>query len=295
MRSPGQQMRRLTGNRTGFSSPRDGLRWWPPDPVNETALTLAVKAKSQRISLFLMDHGAMATPNTPDTVGTPLLYAVWDQNTDLVRRLLDNGADPNQQETILKRGKPAFPLLLAAEKDEKDDDTSTAIINIFLAAGARLNDQDREGFSALHMAAVCHKPSALKTLLQHGANMNPRLLNGSLPIHSAASRGTAKNVEILLDAGAEINVLNHGGRTPLHWAADNGNWETIETLLDRGALADVKSIDDGANTPLDMAHLAKCQPLWTRRGISRTEWDDESVESLLRRLGKAAKTGTNSP
>lgn len=284
--------RRLTGRRSGFCSPGNGLLWWPPDPVNETALTLAVKAKNQEIAHFLMEHGAMATPNTPDMVGTPLLYAVWDQNTDLVRTLLDKGADPNQRGTILKRGKPAFPLLLAAEKDEKDDDTST-IIKILLAAGAILNDQDCEGFSALHMAAVCHTSNALKTLLQHGANMNPRLLNGSLPIHSAASRGTAANVEILLDAGADINALSHAGRAPLHWAADNGNWETIETLLDRGALVDVKSMDDGANTPLDMAHLLKREV--RGRGFSCTEWDDERVERLLRRLGEAAKMDTNSP
>ncbi|PKY05540.1 ankyrin [Aspergillus campestris IBT 28561] len=117
--------------------------------------------------------------------------------------------------------------------------------------------------------------------------MNARLLNGSLPIHSAASRGARENLGILLDAGADINARNDNGRTPLHWAADNGNWETIEALLERGARVDVKSQDDGANTPVDMAYLAKGKSLWAGR-IFWADWKDERIERLLQRLKEAS-------
>ncbi|TPR07789.1 uracil-xanthine permease family protein [Aspergillus niger] len=270
--------RRLTGSRT---SP-DGLRWWPPDLICETALTLAVKANDREIVELLMRHGAMVTPSSPDTVGTPLLYAVRDQNSDLINALLDRGADPNQRGTIVEEGKRWFPLLIAVENGNPE------IIDLLLKAGSKLDDQDSEGFSALHVAAACRTSDGLKSLLhKHGANMNTRLLNGSLPIHSAASRGTPENLGILLDAGADINALNDNGRTPLHCAADNGNWEMIEALLERGALANVKSQDDGAITPVDMAYLAKRESVWASTTFS-ADWDDERIERLLQRLKEAS-------
>ncbi|GKZ82271.1 hypothetical protein AnigIFM56816_007079 [Aspergillus niger] len=270
--------RRLTGSRTL----PDGLRWWPPDLICETALTLAVKANDRDIAELLMRHGAMVTPISPDTVGTPLLYAVRDQNSDLINVLLDRGADPNQRGTIVEEGKPSFPLLIAAQNGNPE------IIDSLLGAGSKLDDQDSEGFSALHVAAACRTSDGLKSLLhKHGANMNTRLLNGSLPIHSAASRGTPENLGILLDAGADINAINDNGRTPLHCAADNGNWEMIEALLERGALANVKSQDDGANTPVDMAYLAKRESVWASMAFS-ADWDDERIERLLRRLKEAS-------
>ncbi|KAI2864964.1 hypothetical protein CBS147321_7110 [Aspergillus niger] len=270
--------RRLTGSRT---SP-DGLRWWPPDLICETALTLAVKANDREIAELLMRHGAMVTPSSPDTVGTPLLYAVRDQNSDLINVLLDSGADPNQRGTIVEEGKPLFPLLIAAENGNPE------IIDSLLGAGSILDDQDSEGFTALHVAAACRTSDGLKSLLhKHGANMNTRLLNGSPPIHSAASRGTPENLGRLLDAGADINALNDNGRTPLHCAADNGNWEMIEALLERRALANVKSQDDGANTPVDMAYLAKRESVWASMTFA-ADWDDERIERLLRRLKEAS-------
>ena len=267
---------------TGCHSSPDGCRWWPPDPICETALTLAVKGNNRDIAELLVRYGAMVTPSSPDTVGTPLLYAVREQNIDIINALLDRGADPNQRGTIVKKGKPSFPLLVAAENG------NPKIVDLLLEAGSLLNDQDTEGFSALHVAAACRTSDGLKSLLhKHGANMNARLVNGSLPIHSAASKGTPENLGILLDAGVDINAINETGRTPLHWAADNGNWETIEALLERGALADVQSQDDGAKTPVDMANLAKRRLIWAHKSL-RADWTDEKIDNLLQKLKEAS-------
>lgn len=281
--------RRLKGG--GGHSSSDGRRWWPLDPICEPALTLAAKADDQDMAELLIRHGAMVTPNSDDTVGTPLLYAVRDQNTDPITALLDKGADPSQHGTIVKKDKPTFPLLVAAEKGDNKPDLLTP----FLKAGSSANEQDSEGFSALHVAAssrVVGSSSSLKSLPHtRGANMNLRLLNGSLPIHSAASRGTPKNVGILLDAGAGINTVNDTGRTLLHWTADNSNWETIEYLLDCGAWADVKAHgDEGANTPVNLTYLARRRSIWARRTFSRDR-KEERIDRLLRRLKDASSVG----
>ena len=255
---------------------------WPPRPAYETPLTSAVREKNPDIARLLISHGALTTPTTPTTAGTPLLYAVWEGFGELIQELLRDGADANQRGTVLKRGKPTFPLLLAAERGD------VGIIGDLIAAGARVDDQDDEGFSALHAAAASEKPDALVALLQdHGASLNVRLMNGSQPIHSAASRGSARHVEILLDAGAPIDGRNNTGRTPLHWAAENGNWETVEYLLDRGAEAGAEADEVGAVTPLDMASVARGELRW-RSAAERKGWEAEGVDKLLERLKGAA-------
>jgi len=254
---------------------------WPPQPAHETALSYAIKQKNQELARELMRRGASTTPKTPATTGTPLLHAVWEQLIDIVRELLERGADPRRAGTILRRGKPTLPILLACEKSNAD------ILKLLLDAGARVDDQDDDGFSALHIAAAHKNTAVLETLVrEHGADLDVRMRNGSRPIHSAASKGTAENVKMLLDAGADIDHQNDAGRTPLHWAAEAGNWDTVEVLLERGADANIASGEDEPNMALELAHLAREKPTWERKKAG-DRWNDEKVKELLQRLGEA--------
>ncbi|KAH6999962.1 ankyrin repeat-containing domain protein [Ilyonectria destructans] len=255
---------------------------WPPPPADETPLTTAIANNYRDIARRIMSLGAAVMPDTPDTTGTPLLYAAWEQFSDLVRDLLERGANPNQRGTVLKREKLTFPLLLAIEKGNVD------IINQLINAGAKVDDQDIEGFSPLHVAAANKNPEVLRILIQdHHPSITPTLLNGSQPIHSAASRGTAEHVKILLDSGAAVDCKNNEGRTPLHWAANGACWDSVELLLDQGADASIKSDESGPNTALDLAHLAREKPDWQKRDDIVENWDDERVEKLLQRLKQA--------
>lgn len=259
---------------------------WPLQPPHESALTLAVKEKGQDVARLLIQHGALVTPTTPVTAGTPLLYAVSEELTDLARELLQAGADPKQRGMIQRQGKPTFPLLVAAEKGNVE------MIKHLIEAGASVDDQNEEGFSALHAAAAGREDTkALEALVRdHGADTQVHLRNGSRPIHSAAAKGTAQHVKVLLDAGADIDQKNDSGRTPLHWAADSGNWDTLELLLDEGADVNVKVDEGGACTPLDLAFLAREKSKWQWVADYR-KWDGERVDALLERL-RSTKTST---
>lgn len=252
---------------------------WPLQPPHESALTLAVKEKGQDVARLLIQRGALVTPTTPVTAGTPLLYAVSEELTELVRELVEAGADPKQRGMIQRQGKPTFPLFVAAEKGNIE------IIKHLIEAGASVDDQDEEGFSALHAAAAGRDDTnALEALVRdHSADTRVHLRNGSQPIHSAAAKGTAQHVKVLLDAGANIDQQNDSGRTPLHWAADSCNWDTLEMLLDEGADVNVKADEGGASTPLDLAFLAKEKSKWQWVADSN-KWDGERVGALLERL-----------
>jgi len=260
---------------------------WPPPLSSETPLSMAIKNKNEIVANKLLERGASASPQTPVSTGTPLLHAIWNDMTNLVKTLLDGKADGNQRGTILNRGKPTFPLFLAAEKGD------AKIINLLIGAGARINEQDDEGFSALHIAAASSNANILSLLIDdHHANLYPRLLNGSQPIHSAASKGNAKCVQILLDAGVDVNTTNNDGRTPLHWAAEGKQWDTVELLLDRKADINLKA-DESGLTALDLSHIAREGPNYYQRQMQeqtqrQMEGSPQSeaarLDRLLRRL-----------
>ncbi|KAK7429549.1 hypothetical protein QQZ08_003928 [Neonectria magnoliae] len=94
------------------------------------------------------EGGASVTPDTPETTGTPLPYAVWEEDSSMISDLLERGADANQRGTVFGRTKSTFPLLLAIEKGNLD------IVSQLIHAGAKVDDQDVEGFSLLHIAAA---------------------------------------------------------------------------------------------------------------------------------------------
>lgn len=92
-----------------------------------------------------------------------------------------------------------------------------------LKAGASVNAIDRDGGTALHLAAL--------------GSDNPAV------------------IEVLVAAGADVNAQDRAQRTPLHWAAlINTNPSIIRALIVAGA--DVNARDLWGQTPLDQAKMA---------------------------------------
>ncbi len=146
----------------------------------------------------LLDRGV--NPNTRCQDGhTPLYWAIiYGKLEDIVKTLLDRGADPN-----LPASCRFAPLLLAAMKaDDK-------AVFLLLERGADLNGRDNSNCSALHLATICNNPTAITEIMN-----------------------------CLLDRGADINALDCDGQTPLLWAVKTGSIVGINTLLQRGANPD---------------------------------------------------------
>lgn len=84
----------------------------------------------------LLDMGASVKRLLPQTCGTPLLFAVSEEEPNIVRLLLKKSALPMQPGIIVKRRKKSYPLLLAAENK------ILGIIDGLLNAGAFVNQRD---------------------------------------------------------------------------------------------------------------------------------------------------------
>lgn len=243
-----------------------------------TPLCEAIRVSEEILAMQLLARGADVNLQKEMTEGTPLLYAIDHQMDTIVKMLLERHADANRRGKIY-RSQPKIPLLLAAERGNLE------IVRLLIEAGARVNEQDDGGFSALHCAARNSNAKVLKILIEeYQAELGLRLHNGSLSIHSAASRGNAQSVEVLLDAGLSVNATNNDGKTPLHWAADAGRWDNVQLLLDRGARTDVKVDGKLGLTPLDFAHFGRVKRSSWLPLSDLPQWSDKELEALFERL-----------
>jgi uncharacterized protein len=207
---------------------------------------------------------------TADGGMTPLLFAVRDGNTDMVRLLLARGADINQSS-----GNHTTPLIVALLNGQ------VGLATELLERGANPNAADDYHRAALFAAIDLrnfnhekygdlptdgHDPlDLIKALLQKGADPNLRTdtvpvhglmqfdaswvnFDGQTPFVRAALSGDIEVMRLLLANGADTNIKTTQGTTAL-MAASGINWipgqtyshsekeyiEAVKLCLDRGA------------------------------------------------------------
>lgn len=156
---------------------------------------------------------------------TPLMWAAWEQHPDIVRQLLDRGADPNQKgddgETALM--KAAFRGNLAA-------------VNALLQRKASVDETDNEGETALLLATAGGHVSIVEALLGHNANPRAATRAGATPLIVAAFHGHSSLVNRLLPL-SQVDAKDRSGETALIKACARGYYPIVEELL--AAKADV--------------------------------------------------------
>ena len=130
-----------------------------------------------------------------------------------------------------------------------------AAVQAFLAQGADIEARDRDGDTALHMAAIQAAPAVIAALIAGGADPNARSTTGQTPLFHAAEHGNLPAVRALLTAGADVNARNEDGHTPVFYAIDKGHRPVVEALLAAGA--DLAVHDKDGDTPLDLALYLK--------------------------------------
>jgi ankyrin repeat protein len=161
-----------------------------------------------------------------------LADAAMQQNAELVRTLLAQGADANEP-----RADGATALHWAVQWDDPD----TA--RLLLEAGANPAASNRTGATPLQLAAINGNAALLSLLIAAGAD--PRLplsVNGDTALMLAARTGVPEAVQVLLDAGVDNNASEvWGGTTALMWAATEGHTAVVRQLLEAGAAADAAS------------------------------------------------------
>jgi hypothetical protein len=167
--------------------------------------------------------------------------------------LIQRGMDVN---TVDREGNTL--LMQAVRRDVPD------LVDYLVKRRARLNSRNRNGESALSIAAYTGNLRAVKRLVDVGAEVN---FYGWPPLIYGAFNGHAAVVDYLLKHGAEIDATTANGSTALFFAARYGHLEVIELLLKNKA--DATIANETGETAID----------WALKS------DNTDIEALLRAAG----------
>lgn len=153
---------------------------------------------------------------------TPLIEAASNGHADVVKLLIENGADVN-----LKGEAWYGPLHAAAAKGHIE------VVKILLENGADVNIFHHN--KPLHNAAMNGHIEVAEILLAYGADINAKGTDEASPLHTAVSNNQLAMVKWLLSKGANVNPIAAYGCTPLQAAARRNNVEIGRILLEDGA------------------------------------------------------------
>lgn len=104
------------------------------------------------------------------------------------------------------------------------------MLEILVSSGARLEDTDAAGDTALIAAAKSGQRECVELLLHGGADVNaPNALGNWTPLHAAAYEQHAAVVMLLMQHDADPTVVDGEGRTPADYASlSEGVWPLFE-------------------------------------------------------------------
>lgn len=121
----------------------------------------------------------------------------------------------------------------------------------------------------------CNRP-LVKALIDRGVDLTAVNKDGNTALHIAAKVGNVEIATRLLKAGADVNAVGSGGATPLHYAAHTAGKRMVQALLGWEATPNAK--DNEGNTALD---LAKDRGM-VQRELERKENDQQNLTALHR-------------
>jgi ankyrin repeat protein len=162
-----------------------------------------------------------ATDN--DNIKAPLLVVAEKGHKQIVKLLLDKGANVNAQSGYYGN------TLQAASKGGHE-----AVVQLLLDKGAEVNAQGGVYSNALQAASKGGHEAVAQLLLNKGAEVNAQggLYGNAL---SAASKGGYEAVvHLLLDKGAEINAQGLGYDNAIRAASQGGHEAVVQLLLNNG-------------------------------------------------------------
>ncbi|KAI8802057.1 hypothetical protein BJ742DRAFT_834377 [Cladochytrium replicatum] len=142
--------------------------------------------------------------------GRPLTFLVEKGDVEMVRELLDHGADINAQ-NLDDIG--SFALLRAVEAEKN----TMELVELLIERGAHVNQKSKTGYSAHSMACqIDDEELGVKVrefLRSKGADVHAVDEDGDTAMHYAAYRGFKHVVEELEKLGVDSTVLNKNGKS----------------------------------------------------------------------------------
>lgn len=232
------------------------------------------KADMMAIAELLVAHGADVndgyryTPDDPHDISALYGALCHADNFELGKWLLEQGADPNDDESLYHSTELGH----------------TRALELLLAHGARVN-----GTNALPRAIDFNDAKMVRLLLAHGADPNAAAdphpsgqpVDGIPALHQAARRwASAEIADLLLDHGADASIL-WSGHTAYGFARIYGNRQVAERLEKRGGAGNL--------SPNETILAACADGSWEGTQLDRSSLSGEARRLLSRLAGEPGR------
>lgn len=141
---------------------------------------------------------------------SPLHAAVQNGNVEIARFLLERGAKVN-----IRDFEKRTPLMML------DEDATPEMLQLLLSFGAKPKLIDKEGNNALHHAAAKFgfDEELIRSLALSGVNVDAANKEGKTALMIAAEENSTDVVAALLQSGADVNRRTRDGRAAIDIAA----------------------------------------------------------------------------
>ncbi|MCG8340467.1 MAG: ankyrin repeat domain-containing protein [Cytophagales bacterium] len=149
--------------------------------------------------------------STDDNGATPLHWAAFNGHLEVVRLLIDKGADKEAKHI----GQTSLHWAVIRNHLE--------VVRLLIDKGANI-EAKYEGWTPLHWAAANNRLKAVILLIDKGANIDAQNERLWTPLHLAVINGHQEVVNLLVEKGANVNLQDNNGRTPKDHARNNITW-----------------------------------------------------------------------
>lgn len=136
-------------------------------------------------------------------------------------------------------------MMIAASKGNME------ILKLLIEKGAAADQKNLQGQTPLIFAAHWGHADVVSLLIEQGVNVNLQMNDGWTALIDSISMDHTEVAEILIKSGADLNAKSKNGWTALMAAAYNNNAEIVNLMIENGA--DVNARDDMNRTALDVA------------------------------------------